>query len=83
MAARIHIAIFRVLISRGLYVGIAELIPQSLQLQAQIMTVSLSCCHKLGQCAVTGTYISVFLQLEQWWCQHSSVYVVKTITWLR
>jgi len=32
---------------------------------------------------VIGTYISVFLQLEQWKCQHSSVYVVKAITGLR
>jgi hypothetical protein len=32
---------------------------------------------------VIGTYISVFLQLDQWRCQHSSAYIVKAITWLR
>lgn len=79
MAAQIHTDVFRVLIPHGLYVGMAELIPQSLQLQAQTMSQpklmsQVGTVHK-----VIGTNISVFLQLEQCRCHHSSVYVVKAI----
>ena len=73
MAARIHIDIFRVLIPHGLHVSIAELIPQSLQLQAQIMTVSLSCCHKLGQCGKSQTLISV--RFCSWSSGGASIYL--------
>jgi len=61
MAAQIQTDVFRVLIPRGLYVGIAELIPQSLQLQAQTMSQPKLMSQVGTVRKVIGTNISVFL----------------------
>jgi len=60
--------------------NITGLIPQSLQLQAQVTLASLGSCYKSGRVhEVVCAYIGVFLESERWWCQNSSAYVVTAI----
>jgi len=58
--------------------NITEVIPQSLQLPAQVRSVSLGWCHISGGSAKLCVYRSVC-----WRCQYLSAYVAAAIMWLR
>ena len=58
--------------------GMGVLIPQSLQLQMQVMLTNLGWCYKTWECA----WIVVFLQSGRWRCQYWSAYIAAAVTWL-
>jgi len=61
----------------------AGLIPQRLQLQAQVTLASLDWYHKLGECAKSCARRSVCFCRSGWWrCQYWSAYVAAAVTWL-
>jgi hypothetical protein len=60
----------------------AELIPQSLQLQKQ-MLASLGWCHRSGECTKLRGRRGVFLQSELWRCHASFAWVAAAATLLR
>jgi len=59
--------------------GIARLIPHSLQLEAQ--AGRLGWRHNSEECAKLCARKSVFMQSERWGCQYSSAYLAAAIMW--
>ena len=60
---------------------LAGVVPQSLQLQAQVTLVNRDWCHRSGQWAKSSSCRSVCFCSQWWRCQYSSSYVAAAFVW--